>query len=165
MRRRPTTNHFHHQHAVELPPQALTERAHLPVVGHVDTKCGPTHFAMDDELVDDAPHLSVGAAVCVREEGSVRVLAGNSVGMHGESVAVGESVAECAFSLANRASTTHRVDRNGEADAHVARHAASTRGLRGENGGVDSDELTPRVEQRPSRVSRVDRGVRLDPLG
>src|SRR5688572_22379936 len=55
-----------------------------------------------------------------------------------------------------RQQLAYRIARDGEADAHVA-----LRQPRRRDGGIDPDDLAAKVQQRPPRVARVDRRVRL----
>src|SRR2546429_5774408 len=58
-------------------------------------------------------------------------------------------------SLERRQEGIDLVDRDGEADADAAVNGALDR-------VVDTDDLALRVDKRPARVPRIDRGVGLD---
>mmetsp|Transcript_19959 Transcript_19959/g.53827 ORF Transcript_19959/g.53827 Transcript_19959/m.53827 type:complete len:351 (-) Transcript_19959:955-2007(-) len=146
LRRGAARHDIHHEHAVERPPERRREGAHLLVVGDVDAERGARDAAVEDQLVDDAPHRvdrdREADADVACEASAARGLRREDGGVHAD---------QPAARVKQRPARVARVDRRVGLDAAFDRPAAHAVDLAPER--RDDARRESVVEPKPARES------------
>src|SRR5215207_8755457 len=160
-------------HELDLRLVALALAGDRP--GQVLARPDPLAVDRDDDVAAEADLLAVelgddraaadpglGGGAAGRHGLDERALVGGQVEVgqrliDGDRVHAEEPALHAALALELREDPLGRVDRHGESDPDVATASAARLDLR-----VDADHAAGGVEQRATRVARVDRGVGLD---